>query len=81
MARAKAKRIYARLPEDFYKDFERYAVRFGLSVSQFAGMCIQAGYMSVVRSVAPEEVMTDSQLKRIVEAIYQVKEKEKGGDM
>lgn len=69
---AKVKRVYARLPEDFYKDFERYAEKFGLTIAQFAGMCIQAGYMSIVRSIAPEEVISDENLSRIVSAMASV---------
>lgn len=66
-------RIYTRVTPELYEKFENWAARLGLTKSQFANICIQAGMGALVRAISPEEAFSPKALLEII------KEAEKQG--
>ena len=61
-------RLFITVTPDFDEKFSSWALRLGVSKSQFGNMCLQAGLSSVVRAVAPEEAFTPELLAQIIGA-------------
>lgn len=72
-----AKRLSVRVSDELGVNIEKYANEFGVTQSQFSGMCIQAGLGAILRAVKPEEAITVEKWALIVQEIDKLKEKEK----
>ena len=72
-----AKRLSVRVSDQLGKNIEKYADEFGVTQSQFSGMCIQAGLGSILRAVKPEEAISVETWAQIVQEIEKLKDKEK----
>lgn len=72
-----AKRLSVRVSDQLGKKIEKYADEFGVTQSQFSGMCIQAGLGQILRAVKPEESIPVETWAQIVQEIDKLKDKEK----
>jgi hypothetical protein len=66
MAKKNSVRFTVSITPEFDADFSSWAVRLGVSKSQFANMCIQAGLNALVRAVAPNEAFSPSQMVQLM---------------
>lgn len=71
-----AKRFTVRVSDDIGEMVAKYSHEFGVTQSQFGGMCIQAGLGSILRAVKPEESIPVETWARIVQEIEKLKDKE-----
>ncbi len=72
-----AKRLSVRVSDQLGLNIEKYAQEFGVTQSQFSGMCIQAGLGAILRAVKPEEAIPVETWAQIVLEIDKLKEKDK----
>lgn len=72
-----AKRLNVRVSDELGVLIEKYASEFGVTQSQFSGMCIQAGLGSILRAVKPEEAISVEKWAQIVQEVERLKEQEK----
>ena len=72
-----AKRLNVRVSDELGVMIEKYAHEFGVTQSQFSGMCIQAGLGSILRAVKPEEAIPVEKWAQIVQEVERLKEQEK----
>ena len=73
-----AKRLSVRVSDELGVSIEKYANEFGVTQSQFSGMCIQAGLGAILRAVKPEESIPVETWALIVQEIEKLKGQEKG---
>lgn len=69
-AKVPAKRlpkIFIAVTPEFEQRFTGWAIRLGLTKSQFGNMCLQAGLNNLIRAVAPEEAFTPEMLVKIIQ--------------
>lgn len=66
MAKKNSIRFTVALTPEFDGEFTSWANRLGVSKSQFANMCMQAGLSALVRAVAPNEAFTPAQMVKII---------------
>lgn len=62
------KRIMARVADETAEKIAYWAKRMGISQSQLASICIQAGIGSIIRAISPEDAFTPQQLALIIKA-------------
>lgn len=62
------RRVVARVADETADKIAYWADRMGVSQSQLASICIQAGLGSVIRAISPEEAFTPEQLAKIIKA-------------
>lgn len=69
-----AAKVPKRLPKvliavtpEFEQRFTGWAIRLGLTKSQFGNMCLQAGMNNLIRAVAPEEAFTPEMMVKIIQ--------------
>jgi len=72
-----AKRLSVRVSDEVGGLIEKYSTEFGVTQSQFSGMCIQAGLGSILRAVKPEEAIPVEKWAQIVQEVDRLKEQEK----
>ena len=72
-----AKRLSVRVSDEVGGLIEKYSAEFGVTQSQFSGMCIQAGLGSILRAVKPEEAIPVEKWAQIVQEVDRLKEQEK----
>jgi hypothetical protein len=70
------KRFTVNVPIDFYKDFEEAAKRTGIPQTVLGGMCLQAGFVSVVDQL--ERIAKANEFTRkAVKPVRHVRDKKK----
>lgn len=72
-----AKRLSVRVSDELGVSIEKYAVQFGVTQSQFSGMCIQAGLGAILRAVKPEESVPVEYMAKIAYEMEKIKELDK----
>lgn len=72
-----AKRLSVRVSDELGVSIEKYASEFGVTQSQFSGMCIQAGLGAILRAVKPEEAIPVEKWALIVQEVDRLNQKEK----
>jgi hypothetical protein len=72
-----AKRLSVRVSDVLGVQIEKYAEEFGVTQSQFSGMCIQAGLGAILRAVKPEDSIPVGTWAAIVQEIEKIKEIDK----
>jgi len=65
-------RITARVSERDYQLIKKYAGEYGVTMSQFSGLCVRAGMQSLLRAIAPEEALSAAKWAEIVTEMKKV---------
>jgi len=71
-----AKRLTIRVSDDIGEQVQKYALQFGVTQSQFGGMCVQAGLGTILRAVKPEESIPPETLARIIQEVQKLNDQE-----
>jgi len=71
-----AKRFTVRVSDELGVVVQKYAYEFGVTQSQFGGMCIQAGLGAILRAVKPEESIPIETWAKIVQEVEKLNDKE-----
>lgn len=61
-------RLFINVTPEFDGKFTDWAIRLGISKSQFGNMCLQAGLNSLIRAVSPEEAFNPETIVKILQA-------------
>lgn len=59
-------RVTIKVTPEVFQELERYRAEFGLTRTLMGGLCLKIGLRALVRSFAPETVMDDETLERIL---------------
>lgn len=71
-----AKRLTVRVSDELGEQVQKYAQQFGVTQSQFGGMCVQAGLGTILRAVKPEESIPAETLARIIQEVQKLSDQE-----
>lgn len=71
-----AKRFTVRVSDELGVTVQKYAHEFGVTQSQFGGMCIQAGLGAILRAVKPEESIPTETWAKIVREVEKLNDQE-----
>lgn len=59
-------RIVIKVTPDVFNDLEKYRSEFGLTRTVMGGLCLKLGLRSLIRAFAPETVIDDETLERLI---------------